>query len=715
MSATDRLRIGSSYYPPMHEPADWPQDLDRMIEHGLTVIRTAELLTSWDRIEVAHHTYDFDWLDRLFDLAAERGMRIVLGTGSCCPPVWMSESYPDLQIVSREGVPYPIASSWSWACRDHPGYREELTRWIRVLAARYGNRPELLAWQIDNEIGYPFVARQGRGMDLYCYCEFTEGRFRAWLAERYGSPEALSDAWRWDPTHHRYSSWSQVRAPRSMPSEWGVVTAWLDWRRFIAGSMASFVGWQRELLSELTPGINTMTNVFIWSAHDPFGVWIGQDPWRLAREADVIGYDFYPGIGERNVREPEYAGMFLDFARCSARAGGADYWLAEVESGPINGWVLGPDHATDANDILRMNADALGSGANAILYQGYREWNCIPIHWGALADLEGEKTARLGAVGLVAEAVEPIIDRVAAMRPPTADVALLHDFENAVAVSGMEAGPFLEDAIAGAYRALAGSGFGVDFVSFEELEDLDARLLVLPFTMLVPRRAGSAIATFVRGGGTVLAFAKGACLDDRGWWWDRRPGADLDSIFGAREASLRVDHGAVKLDVSAHPALPGWDGGSVEGFWHRQVLAPQEGATVLARFEDGSIAATLNRHGRGKAILIGTHLDVAVRRLPGGLATSLIAAIADGAGARRLWNAPLASDGLPRVYARTRSNGASGLLTVTSTAAEPIDAVVHLSPAQATDLITKDPVPVGDGLLVRVPAAGSRYIALEGL
>ena len=127
------IRFGASYYPPHHDPADWARDMDLMAAHGLTVVRSAELLASWDRIEVARGRWDFEWLDELFDLAAERGMRILLGTGSQSPPVWMAEAWPDLQVLSRDGVRYPIATSWSCACKDHPGYLEEVERWIGQL------------------------------------------------------------------------------------------------------------------------------------------------------------------------------------------------------------------------------------------------------------------------------------------------------------------------------------------------------------------------------------------------------------------------------------------------------------------------------------------------------------------------------------------------------------------------------------------------------
>ena len=715
MKRVERTLFGSSYYPPHHDPADWPRDLDRMVEAGLTVIRSGELLASWDHIEVAPGRFDFGWLDRLFELAGERGIKIILGTGSCVAPVWMAEAYPDLQVVSRDGVQYPIGSMWSWACRDHPAYRTELSRWLETLAERYGQRPELIGWQIDNEIGYPFVERQGRGSDLYCYCAHTEDRFREWLQAHYGTPEALSGAWRWDPTNHRYSSWSQVRAPRSQPVEWGVVTAWLDWRRFIAESMAAFVGWQREQLGRLTPTQPTMTNVFIWSRHDPFGIWIGQDPWRLAEQVDAIGFDYYPGIGERFLREPAYSGFFLDFARSSARHAGVDYWLAEVESGPINGWVLGPDHWTDADDIRRLNADGLGSGANRLLYQGFREWNCIPIHWGALVDLAGEPTERLAAAGEVAHAIEPIAATLPAMTCRPADVAVFHDFDNAIAVAGMAAGPFLLEALTGAYTAFAGAGFEVDFVGVDELEHLECRLLVLPFTMLLSEAAGAAVERFVAQGGTLLAFAKAATLDGRGWSWDVRPGAGLADVLGVREASVKVDRGPIALVVAATPELPGWEGGEISGAWHRQVLAPYSDTTVLGRFEDGSIGSTFRRHGAGLAIAIGTHLDVAVARGGFGSGSDLLASIAARSGARRLWQAPVSADGLPRVFVRHRADGQRGFLTITSTDDVAVAATILVRAQRATDLVSGAELPIDPVFRVDVPARGTRLILLEGI
>ncbi|CAN5565767.1 beta-galactosidase [soil metagenome] len=708
------VRFGASYYPPHHDPSDWARDMDLMAGHGLTVVRSAELLASWDRIEVARGRWEFEWLDILFDLAAERGMQVLLGTGTCAPPVWMAEEWPDLQVVSREGVQYPIASSWSWACKDHPGYLAEVERWIGQLAERYGHRPELLGWQIDNEPGHPFVQREGRSAEMYCYCAHTEDRFRAWLEERYGTPEALSDAWRWDPTNHRYSAWSQVRAPRSTPLEWGVVTAYLDWRRFIAGRVAEFVGWQHHMLKAATPDLPTMTNVFIWSRHDPFGVRIAQDPWRLAPEVDAIGYDLYPGIQNRETEHPEYVGMYLDYARSSAIAHGRRFWLPEIESGPINGFILGPDRWTDADDIRRLNVDGIGAGAEVILYQGYREWDCIPIHWGALADLEGRPTERLDAAADATRAAAESPDLMLEARAGRAPVAFLYDFDVGAVCTGMGALEMLLDAISGAYRAIAGAGHEVEFVSFRELDSLDCRLLVLPFTVLLPAEAATAIDAFVKRGGQALAFAKVAMLDGRGWYWHRRPGGGLDEVFGAREARIDVLHGPIPVDVPAHPSLPGWSGGVVQGAWHRQTLEVST-AEVLGRFADGAPALTVREHGLGKAWLAGTHLDVSVTRHRDRVTSQLLAAIARAAAGMPLFTAHPGSDGLPRSWARLRRSGREGVLTLTTTDPGGASVTVHVGADRARDLLTGESLETSaHRLIIHVPPMGARLIHLEG-
>ena len=87
--------------------------------------------------------------------------------------------------------------------------------------------------------------------------------------------------------------------------------------------------------------------------------------------------------------------MCLDLGRSTAEPAGKDFWLLETESGPINGWVMGPHRNVNGKDLYRNVLDAVSQGAKLCLYQGFREWDFQPIHWGGLVDLDGNPTDRL--------------------------------------------------------------------------------------------------------------------------------------------------------------------------------------------------------------------------------------------------------------------------------------------------------------------------------
>jgi hypothetical protein len=56
----------------------------------------------------------------------------------------------------------------------------------------------------------------------------------------------------------------------------------------------------------------------------------------------------------------------------------------------------------------------------------------------------------------------------------------------------------------------------------------------------------------------------------------------------------------------------GIDSETIQGYWHRQEFDIQDDVEVLARFVDGAPAILRRVHGRGQAILMATHLDLAV-------------------------------------------------------------------------------------------------------
>ncbi len=641
---------GSSYYPPFHSPEDWVRDTANMASGDMNVIRTAELLATWDYIEPERGKPDWSWLDRIFDLSAENGIQILLGTGSSCPPIWMVDDYPDLQAVSREGTKFPTNSYWGWACVNNPGMDIEVSRFINLLIDRFGTHPALFGWQIDNEPGHhPAFGGEAERLApktnaYFCYCDRCAQLFREWVQAKYVDINVLNDAWAWDPTHHRYHDWRQITPPRSLPAEWGNASAWLDFRRFVRDSFTKYVKRQHDVIKARDQIHPTSTNLVTPLRYELEVNWRGIDHWAVGGVVDVIGYDMYP---QKSFKiDPAHSSWFMDWAYSVARHNNRTLWMPELESGPVGGFSAGPLHTTRPGDIKRHMLSCLGHGAKMILFQGYREWNCIPLHWGALVDLDGDPTGRYYAAANVNRVIKENEDFFLDALPAKAGAAIYFTHDNASVLDGQSNESFLYGAVHGIYNALWYEGFNIEFVAPQFLGSTtaDYDVIFLPFLMHLPQADADKLSDFVERGGTVVGFAKLGHLDEKGWSWNRRPGAGLTSLFGARETYIEVFDRmaraendapgsgmgmwgrptdevdefveseralAVQVDPTS-PLFEGIESDTVQGYWHRQTFELQDDVEVLARFVDGAPAIIRRRHGLGQAILMATHLDIAV-------------------------------------------------------------------------------------------------------
>ena len=426
------------------------------------------------------------------------------------------------------------------------------------------------------------------------------------VTKKYSTIEALIEAWRADPSNLRPRNFEEVFAPRIPPSEWGIVCAWLDWRTFANDNWVELFRRQHDLIKRLDPHHPTSANIY-GEATD-FDGRLGIDPWKLATVVDAIGFDLYPGLKERGAPErgrlpagPSFSSWFLDFGRSVARWSGKRFWLNEMESGPLDGWIKGPRYRTTAADIRRWGLQALAHGSEMILYQGYREWNCIPIHWGALVDLNGEPTERYHASKELTDMVRANSQLIASLRPMPAHIALWYDHANQIACGSMNAADFAKQALTGIYGLLWRSNFNIDFVTPQHIGRSDHRVIILPFAMRMTRAAATELAAAVDRGALLIGFAKCAMLDERGWYWNDRPGAGLTELFGVREQSIEVtDPQPYHLELDSHHY-------GLTSFHHRQELQLAADTETIGRWGDGSPAITRRRHGAGYAIYFGTH------------------------------------------------------------------------------------------------------------
>ena len=98
------LTVGTCYYPEHWPETLWPDDLRRMLDSGITVIRVGEF--AWSKFELHEGEFTFDFFDHFLDLCARMGMKVIFGTPTATPPAWLTEKYPEVLNCSLDGVLY---------------------------------------------------------------------------------------------------------------------------------------------------------------------------------------------------------------------------------------------------------------------------------------------------------------------------------------------------------------------------------------------------------------------------------------------------------------------------------------------------------------------------------------------------------------------------------------------------------------------------------
>ena len=79
-----KYTVGTCYYPEHWDKSLWEQDLKRMKEVGIEVIRIAEF--SWSLTEPREGEFTYDFWDEFLDLCEKVQMKVIFGTPTATPP-----------------------------------------------------------------------------------------------------------------------------------------------------------------------------------------------------------------------------------------------------------------------------------------------------------------------------------------------------------------------------------------------------------------------------------------------------------------------------------------------------------------------------------------------------------------------------------------------------------------------------------------------------
>lgn len=647
MARLGGVGYGADYNPEQWEPSVWEEDLRLMKEAGVTIVTLG--IFSWATVEPRPGEYDFGWMDRVMEMLGEAGIAVSLATGTASPPPWLARLHPESLPVTADGVRLAVGSRQQY-CPSSPAYRDAARGFCEQLARRYGDHPALALWHIGNEYGCHLD---------HCHCDLSAADFRAWLRARYGSLDALNDAWSTTFWSQRYGDWEEVSTPRAAPTLRNPAQE-LDFRRFSSDALLECFRVERDVLRSLTPEVPLTTNMM--------GLWKSVDYFAWGPEQDVISHDCYPDPLDPDAAVD--AAIAYDVMR--GVGGQRPFLLMESAPSAVNWRERNPPRKP--GEMRRNSLQAVAHGADAVMFFQWRasaggaeKFHSAMVPHGGTATRTWRETRDFGNELPALKAVTGA--------PVRAEVAVLHDWSSWWALE-LEARPSsalrLPQLLRDHYRALWQQHAAVDVVHPES--DLSGyKLVVVPNLYLVTDRAAERINAYVAGGGQLLMSFFSGYVDD----CDRIRLGGYPAPF--RETlGLRIDEPWPLGELQWLEVAFSGDADNVRHgatLW-ADVIVP-EGAETVASYRGGGLldgvpAVTVHEHGAGRAWYVGTRLDQAAM-------AAVTRKALDAAGVRP----PL--PGLPEdVEAVVREGAAGPLLFLLSHAAQ--ERAISL-PRPARDLL----------------------------
>ena len=593
------MEFGCAWYPEHWPESRWPEDLRLMREARMSFVRMAEF--AWSRIEPEEGRFELEWLERAVEAASAVGLRVVLGTPTASPPMWLVQKYPEVLAVGPSGLRRRPGSRSHYSPASER-YRQHCRRAAEAMARRFGKHPAVLGWQIDNE--YKSLSHD----------DDTRAQFQRWLAERHGTLEAMNRRFSLAYWSQEYTDWSQIPLPvpsaDPFPDDWHHPSLKLEWRRFQTEMWRSYQAVQVETLrAHIDPRQ--------WITHNFMGFFDGFDHYRLAADLDLVSWDSYV-VGAQ--LDPHRTGAAHDLMRGLKRR---NFWLMEMQPGPLN-WR--PVNGTPGPGEIRVMAwHAVGHGADAVSFWQWRSaLGGQEQYFGTIMGPDGSPRPVFGeicALGAELERAAPFLDGTG----PAPEVGLLHSYDSRWALDLQRHHEGFDPVaqLVEWYRPLRALGLDVEIVAPEAILD-GLRLVVAPSLHIATTELAATLAEFVRRGGHLVLGPRSGMKDLDDALHPMRPPGPLAALAPATVTEFYALEQPVRV---AGPA------GTGEAHVWAEWLQPISGSCeVLLRYDqpggwlDGKVACATHALGAGRVTMLGAWLD-------GPLMSALLAELASRAGA----------------------------------------------------------------------------------
>ena len=564
-----KITLGTCYYPEHWDKNLWREDLERMKECGIEVVRIAEF--AWSKIEPREGEFTYEFFNKFLDLAYEMNVKVIFCTPTATPPAWLTEKYPETLNAAIDGTLYRHGGRRHYNYNS-PKYRELAKRIVEKSASHYGPHPAIIGWQIDNEINCE---------KSEFYSESDTAAFRIWLREKYNTLDTLNEAWGTVFWNQTYTDWSQIYVPRPTPSSSNNPHQVLDYTRFISDSACRFAALQSSVIRKYKKPEDFITTN---------GIFSNLDNHRMREESlDFITYDSYPNFAycrdrfdqkEDSLRDRMWSRNLMEVRSISSNFG-----IMEQQSG-ANGWNTGMAAPTPKPGQMTLwTMQSIAHGADYISYFRWRTCTVgTEIYWHGLLDYSGRDNRRIAELKEIHKKTQCLSELAGSVYK--AEAAVIRDYDN-IWDSQLDT---WHNAVEwqsqlSIFRAAQKTHTPLDYVYLRETTTIEQlqkyKVLFYPHPVLMSPERASLLEQYTAQGGTLIIGCRSAYKDMNGR-------CTTDCLPGLLKPLTGTDIPEYTL-VSPEdtPPLINWDGQLLEAAVFNDQLTPVlPNAQVLALYEN---------------------------------------------------------------------------------------------------------------------------------
>jgi len=587
----DKITLGTCYYPEHWPETMWKDDLKRMIDSGIEVIRIGEF--AWSFVEPTEGKYDYDFFDRFLKIAEETGMKVIFCTPTATPPAWLTENYPEVLNRTVDGVLLRHGGRRHYNYNS-PVYRKFTGRIVEKIAQHYAPHPNIIGWQIDNEVNCELNE---------FYSESDDLAFREFLKKKYGTLEKLNEAWGTAFWNQQYTDWSQVHIPQPVARGSMNPHRIMDYIRFVSASAREFVKLQSDILRKyVKKGDFITTN----------GIFGNLDNHKMTDESlDFIMYDSYPNFAYC-VGEDMKSGDSLKDRNWSrnlseVRSISPVFGIMEQQSG-ANGWVSRMEAPQPRpGQITLWTMQSIAHGADFISYFRWRTCTMgTEIYWHGILDYSGRDNRRLAEIREISGKIGKLQEITGAEYK--AFFGVIKDYDNVWDSQLDKVHERVERVSSdGIFKASQLTHTPMDYIYIDDdtrLEDLlKYPVLFYPHAVIMTGKRAALLRAYVEQGGTLILGCRTGYKDTTG----KCVMLEMPGLLRELSGTDVVDFTFVSPDEA--PVYIDWNGNRLEAAVFNDILEPIGDARVLGTYANsycsGKAGLIVNTVGKGKVYYFG--------------------------------------------------------------------------------------------------------------